>query len=111
MTADAHAHRDVFGTRDDGTEVAQFRLRHGSLSVDIIEYGARLQQIFWHHNSGHLQKLIWGRKDLPSYERDEQYLGAIIGPVANRLENSLYRDGESIPVSYTHLTLPTKRIV
>ena len=98
MTADAHAHRNVFGTNDDGTEIAQFRLRHGSLSVDIIEYGARLQQIFWHHNSGQLQKLIWGRKDLPSYERDEQYLGAIIGPVANRLENSSYRDGESLLV-------------
>jgi hypothetical protein len=38
MTADAHAHRNVFGTNDDGTEVAQFRLRHGSLSVDISKY-------------------------------------------------------------------------
>ena len=96
MTVDAH--RNVFGYQDDGTEVAQFRLRHGSLSVDIIEYGARLQQIFWHHDSGHLQKLIWGLEDLSSYERDEQYLGAVIGPVANRLENATYRDGQSMIV-------------
>ena len=96
MTVDAH--RNVFGYQDDGTEVAQFRLRHGSLSVDIIEYGARLQQIFWHHDSGHLQKLIWSFEDLSSYERDEQYLGAVIGPVANRLKNATYRDGQSIIV-------------
>ena len=96
MTVDAH--RNVFGSQDDGTEVAQFRLRHGSLSVDIIEYGARLQQIFWHHDSGHLQKLIWGFEDLSSYERDEQYLGAVIGPVANRLKNATYRDGQSMIV-------------
>ena len=96
MTVDAH--RNVFGSQDDGTEVAQFRLRHGSLSVDIIEYGARLQQIFWHHDSGHLQKLIWGLEDLSSYERDEQYLGAVIGPVANRLKNATYRDGQSMVV-------------
>ena len=96
MTVDAH--RNVFGSQDDGTEVAQFRLRHGSLSVDIIEYGARLQQIFWHHDSGHLQKLIWSFEDLSSYQRDEQYLGAVIGPVANRLKNATYRDGQSIIV-------------
>jgi aldose 1-epimerase len=90
------AHRSVFGSHEDGTEVAQFRLQHGPLSVDIIEYGARLQQIYWHHDSGHVQKLIWGLEDLPSYERDEQYLGAVIGPVANRLENATYSDGQSM---------------
>ena len=88
------AYRSVFGTRDDGTEIAQFHLRQGSLSVDVLEYGARIGQICWHHASGRNQKLIWECEDLAAYERDEQYLGAVVGPVANRLANATYRDGE-----------------
>ena len=88
------AQRSVFGTRHDGTEIAQFHLRQGSLSVDVIEYGARLGQISWHHASGRTQELTWGCADLASYEQDQQYLGAVVGPVANRLANATYQDGE-----------------
>ena len=73
------AQRSVFGTRHDGTEIAQFHLRQGSLSVDVIEYGARLGQISWHHASGRTQELTWGYADLASYEQDQQYLGAVVG--------------------------------
>lgn len=60
--------------------------------VHITNYGARLTQ--WHtYVDGKPRNVIVGYKSLSEYLTDENYMGAIAGPYANRLKAASFPDG------------------
>ena len=84
------------GTLQDGAEVARFCLRNGPLEVSILEYGAIIESIVYVHKDGRRQSLCRKLNGLAEYEQDAAYVGAAVGPVANRMRDAQYRIGAEV---------------
>ena len=77
--------KTIFGTMEDGKEVALYTLTQEGISVSITEYGARITQIVFNGTS-----VVCGFNTLESYLADRDYHGAIIGRYANRIANGQF---------------------
>ena len=85
----------VYGKTADGVEISCFTLVRGLLTVRILEYGAVIESVRYAVN-GETYDLVQQLDSLDCYENDSAYVGATVGPVANRLKNAQYRVGENI---------------
>ncbi|WP_019954683.1 aldose epimerase family protein [Yoonia vestfoldensis] len=78
----------VFGTTKDGKTAHIITLRAGDLTVTLLTYGARVQDL---RLAGVDHGLTVGSDDLADYEGAMRYHGAIVGPVANRISTARVR--------------------
>ena len=78
----------VFGTTKDGKTAHTIVLRAGDLTVTLLTYGARVQDL---RLAGIDHGLTVGSEDLANYEGAMLYHGAIVGPVANRISTARVR--------------------
>lgn len=78
----------VFGTTKDGKTAHTIALRAGNLTVTLLTYGARVQDL---RLAGIDHELTVGSDDLADYEGAMLYHGAIVGPVANRISTARVR--------------------
>jgi len=72
-------------------KIHQIRLSDGEMRVDLLSYGA-ITQGWWLGNTA----LTLGQDNSSNYLGDPAYMGAIIGPVANRIAGACYRDGTKL---------------
>ena len=81
-----------FGILPDGRAVQAAILDNGRRRAVILSYGGRL-----HHFSGSDGfNIVKSLPDVESYARDRHYHGALIGPVANRIQGARFEiDGQS----------------
>lgn len=86
---------DVFGTMDDGTEVAAVTLKKGRLETKVIAYGAVIADLKLDGRS-----IVLGFDNLESYLKHSPYFGAVPGRFANRINEGRFSiDGESYQVT------------
>jgi len=78
----------VFGTTKTGKTAHVITLQAGDLSVTLLTYGARVQDV---RLAGADHALTTGSDDLADYEGAMLYHGAIVGPVANRISTARVR--------------------
>ena len=78
----------VFGTTTRGETVHAIPLRAGDLTLTLLTYGARIQDL---RLAGIDHGLTVGSDDLADYEGAMLYHGAIVGPVANRISTARVR--------------------
>ena len=78
----SHCQTYHFGTIPDGDEVQLVRIAGGNVSASVITWGASLQDI---RLAGLDYSLTLGSSDLAAYLGPMKYFGAIVGPVANRI--------------------------
>ena len=78
----------VFGTTKDGKTAHTIVLRAGDLTVTLLTYGTRIQDL---RLAGIDHGLTVGSEDLADYEGAMLYHGAIVGPVANRISTARVR--------------------
>ncbi len=78
----------VFGTTKAGKTAHAITLQAGDLSVTLLTYGARVQDV---RLAGADPALTTGSDDLADYEGAMLYHGAIVGPVANRIGTARVR--------------------
>lgn len=64
------------------------------LSVDVTNWGASLVSAIVPDRKGVYGNILLGYNDITDYVRDSYYLGAIIGPFANRIHNACFQIGE-----------------
>lgn len=77
----------IFGTTMAGESVPAYILENEYLQVEVLAWGATIRRLYVKA----LQRdVVLGYDDFSSYERNEPYLGASIGPVANRLAYGKY---------------------
>ena len=82
---------DAFGTFQDPVSgktlpVLRYTLQNGSISVQIINYGATITSINMPDKDGNLQDIVLGFDDMSGYlSQSNPYFGATIGRVANRI--------------------------
>lgn len=77
--------RESYGALPDGTAVERFTLRNGSLTAEIINYGAILASLNVPDRAGGLANVVLGYASLAEYLADDASFGATIGRYANRI--------------------------
>lgn len=83
--------REPFGVTEDGKEVFQFRLENNAgASVTVMNYGCTITSILVPDREGRLTDICLGYPTLAEYEKNDGYLGAVVGRHANRIERGVF---------------------
>ncbi len=77
-----------FGTTQKGEDVAMIALAAGDITVNVLTFGAIVQDV---RISGVPHGLSLGSDSLADYEATMGYFGSIVGPIANRISNARVR--------------------
>ncbi len=70
--------------------VALYRLRNGDLEMLVSNLGATIVALFVPGRDGERANVCLGYRSAEAYGADEAYMGAAIGPLANRLANGQF---------------------
>lgn len=74
----------LFGVTTNGEEVRELTLDNGILSAKVITFGGTLRVLMVPGRSGPVD-VVLGYDTLEQYEREDGYLGALVGRYANRI--------------------------
>lgn len=77
----------AFETQIDGKPVSLYTIQGGGLTAQITNYGARVVSLWAPDKEGRLADVVIGRGTIDAYVNGEgeRFLGACVGPVANRI--------------------------
>ncbi len=84
----------VPGKTDSGEPVYEYLMSSDSLSLTLLNFGARLCSLKYLPAHKKPVETILGYSNWEAYLHDEDYLGALIGPVANRIGGAEFVLGE-----------------
>lgn len=78
-----------FGRTLNKEDITLYSIKNSSgMQADVINYGAVLVSLFVPNNKGELADVVLGYDRGKDYFVNPNYMGGIIGPVANRTENA-----------------------
>ncbi len=91
----------VFGTLSDGTTVYRYTMQNkNAMTVSVMEYGAAVTEVIVPDRNGVFADVAGGFDDPKYYEKDESYMGSIVGRFANRIKGAVFMlDGVRYHVS------------
>jgi len=75
----------VFGRTREGDEIVHYGLEAGTVSVELISYGASLTSVRAPDSRGNRDEITLGFDTLEGYLNPHPYFGATLGRVANRI--------------------------
>ena len=94
---DGYVTKRLFGKTSAGDEIQEFTLANANgISVSIIEYGAIVRELCVPDRNGRSENIVLAYPDLASYERCQDYIGAMIGRYAGRIKNATIVDGDFV---------------
>ena len=81
-----------FETEVDGKQVSLYTLRAGDIVMQVTNYGARVVSLWTPDREGKYADIEIGYENIDRYINNtgERYLGAVVGPVANRIANGKF---------------------
>ena len=81
-----------FESEVDGKPVSLYTLRSGDVTLQVTNYGGRVVSLFTPDRDGKLENIVVGHDNLQEYVTPpgERFLGASVGPVANRIGGAAY---------------------
>lgn len=82
--------KTIFGTLPNGTPVHEYTLRAGALSCSIITYGGALRTLCVPDKNGAPVDVVLGFDTLQDYQKQDKYIGALVGRYANRIGNARF---------------------
>lgn len=76
-----------FATEVDGKPVGLYTLSNGDLTMQVTNYGARVVSLWTPDRKGRMEDVVLGYDNIDRYVNNtgERFLGACVGPYANRL--------------------------
>lgn len=80
-----------FGLTSKGAPVTRFTLWDGPCSAVILDYGGAVQALSVPDRRGRPVDVVLGFDDITAYERQDKFLGALIGRCANRIGGGTFR--------------------
>ena len=86
-----------FQTVVDGNEVSIYTLKNADLTMQVTNFGARVVSLWTPDKDGNYEDVVLGYNNIESYVNNtgERFLGAVVGPYANRIAGGTYSiDGE-----------------
>lgn len=101
MSCDAPKTPQLFNVEDfttdvEGKDVSLYTLKAGDLVMQVTNYGARVVSLWTPDKDGNYEDVVLGYNNIDSYVNNsgERFLGAVVGPYANRIANGTYTIGE-----------------
>ena len=85
-----------FNTSVDGKNVSIYTLSEGDLVMQVTNFGARVVSLWVPDRNGKYEDVVLGYNNIDSYvnNKGERFLGAVVGPYANRIAGGTYTIGE-----------------
>ena len=85
-----------FNTSVDGKNVSIYTLSEGDLVMQVTNFGARVVSLWVPGRNGKYEDVVLGYNNIDSYvnNKGERFLGAVVGPYANRIAGGTYTIGE-----------------
>lgn len=86
-----------FNTTVDGKAVALYTLKNADLTMQVTNFGARVVSLWTPDRDGNYEDIVLGYNNIDQYVDNpgERFLGAVVGPYANRIANGTYTiDGQ-----------------
>ncbi len=85
----------AFEATVDGKSVSLYTLHAGSLTMQVTNYGARVVALWTPDREGRYEDIVLGYESLDRYldNRGERFLGAVVGPYANRIAGGRFSLG------------------
>ena len=85
-----------FETVVDGKEVSLYTLKAGDLMMQVTNFGGRVVSLWTPDKNGTYEDIVLGYNNIESYINNpgERFLGAVVGPYANRIAGGTYTIGE-----------------
>ena len=85
-----------FETVVDGKNVSIYTLKSGDLTMQVTNFGGRVVSLWVPDKEGHYEDVVLGRNTIDGYVNNdgERFLGAVVGPYANRIAGGTYTIGE-----------------
>lgn len=76
----------------DGKAVALYTLKNADVTLQVTNFGGRVVSIFTPDKDGNYEDIVVGYNSLKDYVTPpgERFLGACVGPVANRIGNAKF---------------------
>jgi len=87
---------ESFQTSVDGKDVSLYTLKNGALTMQVTNFGARVVSLWVPDRKGDMEDIVLGYNNINDYINNpgERFLGAVVGPYANRIANGTYTIGE-----------------
>ena len=81
-----------FETAVDGKEVALYTLKNADLTMQVTNFGARVVSLWTPDRKGNYEDIVLGYNNIDKYINNpgERFLGAVVGPYANRIAGCSY---------------------
>ena len=80
-----------FGKMPNGEIIKKFKISNANgISVEVINYGAIITNLFVPDSSGSIKDIVLGFNDFNSYYQNNPYFGAIVGRYGNRISNGSF---------------------
>ena len=86
----------AFDGEVDGKPVALYTLQEGDLTMQVTNFGARVVTLWTPDKAGNYADIVLGYNNIDNYTNNpgERFLGAVVGPYANRIANGTYTIGD-----------------
>ena len=80
----------------DGKNVSLYTLKAGDLTMQVTNFGARVVSLWVPDRNGSYEDVVLGYNNIDNYINNpgERFLGAVVGPYANRIAGGTYTIGE-----------------
>ena len=85
-----------FNTEVDGKPVSVYTLKSGDVVMQVTNFGARVVSFWTPDRNGHYDDIVLGYNNIDNYINNpgERFLGAVVGPYANRIAGGTYSIGD-----------------
>ena len=85
-----------FSREVEGKNVSLYDLKAGNLVMQVTNFGGRVVSLWTPDRNGDYEDIVLGYADVDSYLNNpgERFLGAVVGPYANRIAKGTYTIGE-----------------
>ena len=88
----------AFEAEVDGKQVSLYTLHAGEITMQVTNFGARVVTLWTPDKSGNQEDIVLGYNNLDNYVNNpgERFLGAVVGPYANRIAKGTYTIGDQV---------------
>ena len=85
-----------FNTEVAGKPVSIYTLKNADLVMQVTNFGARVVSLWTPDRNGHYEDVVLGYNNIDNYvnNKGERFLGAVVGPYANRIAGGTYTIGD-----------------
>ena len=87
---------DAFAAEVDGKVTSLYTLKAGNLVMQVTNFGGRVVSLWVPDRDGKYEDIVLGYNNIDTYinNKGERFLGAVVGPYANRIANGTYTIGD-----------------